>query len=140
MDYSFCLFALKVQRFLTLYRAVPKLAPKTPGKTKGLQELLLQQMWLVSQETEKGIKVSPQEADPEETPQRQHGTGTPSPAAQVLPRASVGRVGSRSRSSHGVCRGRGWARAIPAHPRKCHLWVAALRSQGLGPGTGYALS
>lgn len=36
---------------------------------------------MVSQETEKGIKISPQEAGPEETPQRQRGTGTPSPAA-----------------------------------------------------------
>lgn len=42
MDWSFCLFVLKVQHFLTYYRALPKLIPKSTGKTKSLWELLLQ--------------------------------------------------------------------------------------------------
>ena len=62
---------------------------------------------VVSQETEKGIKIPRQEADPEETPQCQRGTGTPGPAAWVLPQASALRVGSHSGSVRGACQGRG---------------------------------
>lgn len=108
MDYSFCLFALTVQHFLTLYRALPKLVPKSPDKTKGLQQLLsAATVVVVSQETEKGLIISPQEVGAEGTPWRRWGTGTPSPAAQVLPWASARRVGSQVSSHHGGCRSRG---------------------------------
>lgn len=44
---------------------------------------------VISQETEKRIKISPQEAGPEETPQHQHSTGTPSPTTWGHPRVQA---------------------------------------------------
>lgn len=41
MDWSFCLFVLQLQGFLTHYRTLPELVPKIPGKTKNPRELLL---------------------------------------------------------------------------------------------------
>lgn len=108
MDYSFCLFALTVRRFLILYRALPKLVPKSPDKTEGLRELLsAATVVVVSQETEKGLIISPQEAGPEGTPWRWWGTGNPSPAAQVLLWALARRVGSQVSSHRGGCGSRG---------------------------------